>query len=254
MKIKFVHLESEAFLTDLDYIVMSHAERSVYCTLIFYLTSNNGKCEYKPLVLSKLCHCENVEEFEEIWQGISKKFQTRNGVIKHKRVTKELRKAKNFRKACSEAGLIGAKKRWGGNSDLNRVAMAKERKGNVNEKVSKDPSNSNTSEQSLCTSSSLRSGADKGSRIRALQFNEALCGIIQPMSRSDRTCFRNVADWLVEGCASGRFTSEIFDRVLDYADQARRGQKPAAVFMALLKNELGYRPNSTKSAGTSEQK
>ncbi len=42
MKIKYVQLESDAFLTDLDYIVMSHAERSVYCTLIFYLTSNNG--------------------------------------------------------------------------------------------------------------------------------------------------------------------------------------------------------------------
>ena len=56
MKIKYVQLESEAFLTDLDYITMSHAERSVYCTLIFYLTSNNGKCEYKPSVLSKLCH------------------------------------------------------------------------------------------------------------------------------------------------------------------------------------------------------
>ena len=124
MKIKYVQLESEAFLTDLDYITMSHAERSVYCTLIFYLTSNNGKCEYKPSALSRLCHCENVEEFEDIWQGISKKFQTRNGVIKHKRVTKELSRAKKYRQAKSKAGLKGAEKRWHSHS----TAVTKERK------------------------------------------------------------------------------------------------------------------------------
>jgi hypothetical protein len=28
--------------------------------------------------------------------------------------------------------------------------------------------------------------------------------------------------------------------VLDYAKQARQGKKPAAVFMAILKEELGY--------------
>ncbi len=60
------------------------------------------------------------------------------------------------------------------------------------------------------------------------------------MSRSDRTCFRNVTNWLVEGCATGKFNTEIFERVLDYAKQARQGKKPAAVFMAILKEELGY--------------
>jgi len=54
MKIKYIQLESKVFLTDLDYITMSHAERSVYCTLIFYLTFNNGRYEYKPSALSKL--------------------------------------------------------------------------------------------------------------------------------------------------------------------------------------------------------
>ena len=126
MKIKYVQLESEAFLTDLDYITMSHTERSVYCTLIFYLTSNNGKCEYKPSALSKLCHCENVEEFEEIWQGISKKFQVRSNVVKHKRVTKELRRVKKYRQAKSRAGLKGAEKRWHSHS----TAVTKERISN----------------------------------------------------------------------------------------------------------------------------
>ncbi len=232
MKIKFVHLESEAFLTDLDYIVMSHAERSVYCTLIFYLTSNNGKCEYKPLALSKLCHCENVEEFEEIWQGISKKFQTRNGAIKHKRVTKELRKAKKFIQAKRRAGLKGAEKRWHSHSTV----VTKERKGEVIEKESKDTPYSNTSGQSSSFSSSARP------HLQALHFNEALNGMIKPRNQSDRTCFRNITTWLLSECASGRFNNEIFSRVLDYAKEASGGRKPAAVFITLLKKELGYRP------------
>ena len=228
MKIKFVHLESEAFLTDLDYIMMSHAERSVYCTLIFYLTSNNGKCEYKPLALSKLCHCENVEEFEEIWQGISKKFQVRNNVIKHKRVTKELRRAKQYRKAKSRAGLKGAEKRWHSHS----TDVAKETKRNVNEKEKKVNTNTYSSEQSLSSSNSLR----------ALSFNEALISIIKPRNQSDRTCFRNITNWLICGCATGRFNEQIFDRVMGYAREVSTGRNPAAAFITLLKKELGYRP------------
>jgi len=232
MKIKYVQLESEAFLTDLDYITMSHAQRSVYCTLIFYLTSNKGKCEYKPSALSKLCHCENVEEFEEIWQGISKKFQTRKGVIKHKRVTKELRRAKQYRQAKSKAGLKGAEKRWHSHS----TDVAKETKRNVNEKEKKNNSNKYSSEQSLSFSGSARP------HLRALNFNYALINIIKPRSQSDRTCFRNITSWLMADCATGHFDEEIFDRVLDYAREASTGRKPAAVFMALIKKELGYRP------------
>jgi len=236
VKIKFVHLESEAFLTDLDYIMMSHAERSVYCTLIFYLTSNNGKCEYKPLALSKLCHCENVEEFEEIWQGISKKFQTRNGVIKHKRVTKELRKAKKFIRHQRKAGLASARKRQQGlnrgSADATSPVQPTKTKGNVNEKEKKVNANTYSSEQSLSSSNSLR----------ALSFNEALISIIKPRNQSDRTCFCNITNWLIGGSATGRFNEEIFDRVLGYAREVSTGRNPAAVFITLLKKELGYRP------------
>jgi len=236
MKIKYVQLESEAFLTDLDYITMSHAERSVYCTLIFYLTSNNGKCEYKPSALSKLCHCENVEEFEGIWRGISKKFQTRNGVIKHKRVTKELRKAKKFIQHQREAGLASARKRQQrlshGSTDVTSPVQPTKTKGNVNEKEKRVNTNTYTKERSLSSSNSLR----------ALSFNETLINIIKPRNQSDRTCFRNITNWLIGGCATGRFNEEIFDRVLGYAREASTGQNPAAVFITLLKKELGYRP------------
>jgi len=233
MKIKYVQLESDAFLTDVDFVQFTPAERGVYCSLILLLTSNDGKCTFEPRALSRVCNCESVEEFEKIWQRISKKFQLRNGTIRHKRVTKELKRAKHYRQLCSRAGLKGASKRWGGHSRPNGVAVAKEMKRN--EKVSKDITNTNTADHSAITSDSLRD-----SQLNALRFTEALAGIIPPRSRSDRTCFRNVTNWLLEGCSGGRFTGEIFDRVLDCAKQARQGKKPAAMFMAILKEELGY--------------
>ena len=73
-----------------------------------------------------------------------------------------------------------------------------------------------------------------------MRFHDALSRIIPPLSRSDRTCFRNVTNWLLEGCVGGRFNALIFDRVLGYAKQAGHGKKPAAVFMSILKEELGY--------------
>ena len=238
MKIKYVQLESDAFLTDVDFVQFTPAERGVYCSLILFLTSNDGKCTSEPEALSRICNCRSVEEFEKIWQRISKKFRLRKDIIRHKRVTKELKKARHFRQVCSKAGVKGASKRWGGHNNPNGGAIAKERKRN--EKVSKDITNTNSTDLSAITSDSLRSDSATDQQIRALHFHDALSRLIPPRSRSDRTCFRNITNWLAEGCASGLFNALIFERVLDYAKQARRGDNPAAVFMAILKEELGY--------------
>lgn len=233
MKIKYVQLESDAFLTDIDFVQFTPAERGVYCSLILYLTSNDGKCTSEPAALSRICNCHSVEEFETIWQRVSKKFQLRKDIIRHKRVSKELSRARKLLQAKRRGGLSTARKRQHSTSIADSTAEAKERKRN--EKVSKDLTNTNSADHSAITSDSLRY-----SQSNALRFIDALSRIIPPRSRSDRTCFRNVADWLAEGCTDGRFTAEIFERVLDYAKQARQGDNPAAVFMAILKEELGY--------------
>jgi uncharacterized protein YdaU (DUF1376 family) len=245
MKIRFVQLESDAFLTDMDFVQMSAAERGVYCSLILFLTSNDGRCRFDPAALGRLCNCERPEDFQQIWDRIAKKFQTRQGVIRHKRVTQELTRAKRLRQAKRKAGLNTAKKRWHSDSTANSrpdsEAIAKERKGNVIEKEREDTSNTNTTEHAPSVSSPVRARQTPSEQIAALHFNEALVNIIQPRTQSDRTCFHNVTNWLVEGCARGRFNEAIFARVLDYAKEARRGLRPAAVFMALLKKELRYK-------------
>jgi uncharacterized protein YdaU (DUF1376 family) len=225
-KIKYVQLEPNAFLSDSDFQAMTAAERGVYWTLVLYLYCNNGRLKLDFAQLGLLCACEN---FEQIWLRIKKKFSVRGGMLRHKRVTKELKRAKEFMEVRRQAGLKGADKRWHSHSK----AIATKSKGNVIEKESKDTSNTNTVKSVFSSSSSFR--------LRSLQFHEALIGIIKPRSQSDRTCFRNVANWLVEGLGRGKFNEQIFDRVLDYAREAKKGRNPAAVFMALLKKELDYK-------------
>jgi hypothetical protein len=79
---------------------------------------------------------------------------------------------------------------------------------------------------------------------KALVFERALKIAIRPKTQSDRTGFRNVTSWLKDGCKSGRFeASSIFRRVLDFAIEASGpgSKNPAAVFMSILKKELGYK-------------
>ena len=242
MKIKYVQMESEAFLTDMDFVTMTLEQRGAYVTLILYLYCNNGKCELDIQALSQLCN-KSTKTFEKIWRSISKKFQTRNGVIRHRRVTKELKRARKFRQAKSRVGFKGADKRWHSQS----TAITKERKRSVIEKEDKDSSYPITTEQSSSATTSLRTRPDKETHIRAFTFNEALMGIIKPRKQSDRTYFRNITNWLMTGCATGRFNSEIFDRVLDYAREAAGCRNPAAIFVSLLKKELDYRPRAIKA-------
>ena len=128
MKIKYVQLESDAFLTDIDFVQFKPAEMGVYCYLILFLTSNNGKCDFDPQALSRVCNCGSVEEFEKIWQRISKKFRLRNGILRHKRVTKELSRAKKLLRAKRRGGLSTARKRRHSTSIAVSTADAKETK------------------------------------------------------------------------------------------------------------------------------
>lgn len=79
---------------------------------------------------------------------------------------------------------------------------------------------------------------------KSLMFQRALKIIIPPRNQSDRTCFRAVNKWLVAQCEAGEFDADIiFRRILDFALEASGpgSRNPAAVFMSILKKELGYK-------------
>jgi len=103
-----------------------------------------------------MCNCKNFEKF---WDKIAKKFQLRKGMIRHKRVSKELRRAKRFAQRQRIAGLASAAKRNTGSTALehnSNTRPTKKRKRKENEKEKKVFTNTNTSEQAPSFSSSVR--------------------------------------------------------------------------------------------------
>lgn len=99
--------------------------------------------------------------------------------------------------------------------------------------------------QSLVSSNSLRLEKTLPSlAAKILSFNESLMQIIKPRNQSDRTSFRNISNWLMVEIHAGVFNEQIILRVLEYAAEAVKGRSrnPAAVFISILKKELGYKP------------
>jgi uncharacterized protein YdaU (DUF1376 family) len=149
--IKHIQLESGAFISDVDFQLMDAEQRGVYCSIILYLYANGGTIELnntditllsdKTNKLAMISNCQKTgQEWKVVWSKIAHKFQINGNILTHKRVTKELMRASEYKKIKSEAGKIGMKKRWGnvqkGITEDNTV-ITKERKV----KVSKDSLN-----------------------------------------------------------------------------------------------------------------
>jgi hypothetical protein len=79
---------------------------------------------------------------------------------------------------------------------------------------------------------------------RTLAFFETLVATLPPRSVSDRTCFRRLSEWLRDEIRAGRLTDDAFAQVLLYAREAGvgRARNPNAVFMSILRKEIGYDP------------
>lgn len=80
-------------------------------------------------------------------------------------------------------------------------------------------------------------------RTRKLAFYQTLIGIIHPKDQSDRTSFRNIAKWAAEQIKEGKYDEDVFQQILAYATEAAQptSRNPAAVFISILKKELGYK-------------
>ncbi|MGD9109344.1 MAG: hypothetical protein PVG93_00255 [Phycisphaerales bacterium] len=132
-KIKYVQLEPAAVLLDFLSSRMTAEQFGCYWLIMMNLYCQAGKLEFDLNELGMLCN--RSESFEKIWEKIESKFQIKNGFIKHKRVTAELRRAKRFLQHQRQAGLKGAQKRWGrygkpNGNDIAKESKEKESKGN----------------------------------------------------------------------------------------------------------------------------
>ncbi len=77
---------------------------------------------------------------------------------------------------------------------------------------------------------------------------KALYIIIPPKSVSDRTTIRNIVKYFSKKAkAKGQPPDSIFKILIDFALEASGpySRVPAAVFMTILKKEMGYQPETT---------
>lgn len=147
-KIRFVQLEPMAVLADSDLYRIGHKAIACYLLLVMHLYDSNGKLPLNMEELAKLCICD--DEFGSVWEKIRHKFIIKDGVIKHNRVSRELREAKKRCQVAKKNGLRGAEKRWQGHSSTISSPIAKENKGKLNEGEDKENKNKeNESEGSL---------------------------------------------------------------------------------------------------------
>lgn len=224
--LQYVQFQPSQDLLDVRFQMMSPAERGVYWTIKLYLYANGGKFPLDEAMLTKVTGCEN---FGEVWEKVRSAFVIKAGTIRHKVVTKDLRKARKCLQGRRRAGLVGAQKRW----QSHGKAIAKERKVNV--KVSEDKY-SNTSTSSIVS----RASSSTSFLGEEVKFYDLVSVILHPRNSSDRTCIRQVAAWLRYTAGKTRDTG-LFQRAWALAQEAAGGRNPMAAFMAIAKSELGYR-------------
>jgi uncharacterized protein YdaU (DUF1376 family) len=230
---------------------MKPEQKGIYLMLIVLLYSRQGSLEIND-DMYRIHNCSK-KFFDKIFESIKHKFFIKNNKLYHKKVSKELSIAKKRSQAFSEAGLRGAKKRWRGHSE----AIAKKWPGDSNENVNEienENNNENTYSNSSTNLSRSFSSSNSGSiskintldmlnkdiESKAVGFLDKLNKLIKPKTKSDRTCYRNITKWLADECRHRRFTPEIFNEAYNFAKEAAIGKNPRALFMSLMKKELGY--------------
>ena len=224
---KYVQLESEAFLA--DFVGMSAQERGCYATIIFYLYTKHGSCAFDKSDLAALCGLSELE-FDKLWRKIGKKFNTKNSKLKHKRVTKELRRAKQLIQVRSRAGVKGAQSRW----QTHNKAIANENETKT-KTIKVNNTNTNSKNHSLSSSTSFR-------------FVMALETIFKSKYKSDRAALKNLASWLVSEIQKEHFDESVYQEVLEYAENSKKTARiPLAMFFHTVRRELGYNAKHYKS-------
>ena len=76
---------------------------------------------------------------------------------------------------------------------------------------------------------------------RGLKFSDFINKSLRAKTRSDRTAFNNICNYLNDSCLSGYFSLDIYDKAERLVKEAKNGDNPNALFMSLARKELGYK-------------
>ena len=126
--VDYVSLKPTDFLADADFLVWGADLRGAYCSIIFALYANKGSISCDPEHIRQVANWRG-NGWDKAWNVLRRKFSETETLLRHKRVTFELRRARRHMKARSQAGLAGAKARWQTHSKGNAIAMPSKVKG-----------------------------------------------------------------------------------------------------------------------------
>lgn len=126
--IDYVSLKPKDFLSDEDFIGWGADVCGAYCCLIFALYTNNGRLENDPDRLRLLAHWQG-DGWEEAWNKLRRKFSETSRGLKHKRVTRELARARKRSQDARGAALRRWEKQRQSQCDPTKGAMPREGKG-----------------------------------------------------------------------------------------------------------------------------
>ena len=254
---KYVSLEPDAFLSDLDFQAMTAEQRGVYFTLILYLYCNNGQIEYDEYKLRNLCNISSEFDFESVLYKFriipkstlakTRKIANESRYITHKRVTQELRRAQVY----INRGVKAAKTRWSKQCSNNAQAMQAQcdvTKRNVKESKVINNTKTNTNRKEQCGQDQRDSVNSRALSLSAsVRFADQLDKTLKPANKSDRKSLLNICQWLMLQIKDGRFDEDgVYIKVLDIAKESHNGRNRMALFFSRLDEELDYRPRAEK--------
>jgi uncharacterized protein YdaU (DUF1376 family) len=258
-KIRYVSLDSSAFLLDLDFQTMTCEERGAYCSIIFNLNVNDGYLDIDKVLRGNLCNCTN---FEKVFEKIKHKFLIKNGKISHKRVLSELKRARQIAQDLHIKGVKANEIRWKNHPTGTPRGLLDESSGipqgvpkRSEEKRSEDKRREEKSEaQDASPSGSLNGFSQRLApptagtiptdfTMKLIYLNDGLCKIFPQRTPADTSSIRNLSNWVINRIKLGKFQDKIIGNILGKARNSKKGKsrKPIAVFYAQLKTELGYK-------------
>lgn len=192
-KIKYVQLEPAAFLA--DFVGLTPAQRGAYTTICFKLYDGAISSDLKNLAI--LC-ATTFEDFQnEIWPAISHKFSVSSGLLTHKRVTKELKIAREHHKKRQNA----AKKRWSNADAKHKQSYANQnqnqnQKGNSKENQNEKRETKHTHLQFVkLTNKEYESLVKKFGELKAKEWIEELNGAVGSKGYVYKSHYLTILNW-----------------------------------------------------------
>lgn len=270
--IKYVQLEPDAFLSDLDFQVMTDRQRGIYFSLILYLYRNGGKIPNNAQALLKLCSsCAST--FTDDWSAIKHKFQVTETEIRHKRVSEELEKAfnlyENRRKAGQKGGFSHKKRDLEEQAELEQSlsgakaepeqcsgSKAKQSNSNANNITIANNNSNETSIRPHTDGDGTEIAIDKNSSNDfelTLQKNAVLVlneieNLLHPRSQREQDTFAKVMVHITNVCRSkeAAYHGQIFNDFVSLAKEAASSHaaNKKGLFVSLVKKRYGFNVKS----------